>query len=112
MTQLTITVDRRPGCSLVSLAGDLDLRTRPSVVDALDRLVLGEEVPRIVIDASELGFCDSYGLWTLYHAQRQAEARGGCLRLFGVHGMLARLLTITQMVDQFPPYADLAQACR
>jgi hypothetical protein len=43
--------------------------------------------------------------------QRQAERRGGYLRLIGVHGPLARLLTLGGLVDTFPPYADLRQAC-
>lgn len=45
-------------------------------------------------------------------SQRRAESSGGALRLIGVHGMLARLLTLTQLVDLFPPYAGLEQALR
>ncbi|NJP91781.1 hypothetical protein HCN51_20345 [Nonomuraea sp. FMUSA5-5] len=39
-----------------------------------------------------------------------AEERGGALRLIGVHGALARLLTITGLVHLFPPCRDFAQA--
>ncbi|MEU6729223.1 STAS domain-containing protein [Nonomuraea wenchangensis] len=58
----------------------------------------------------KLGFCDSHGLGVLIDAQRRAEKRGGALRLIGVQGTLARLLTVTQLVDLFPPYSDLSHA--
>ncbi|WP_188196626.1 STAS domain-containing protein [Nonomuraea sp. SYSU D8015] len=109
MTQLTITVEQRPGFSLVALDGVLDHQTRPGLLRVFDQLV-DEPTPRIVINTRDLGFRDSHGLWVLVSGQRRAEERGGAVRLIGVHGVLARLLTITQLVDLFPPYASLAQA--
>ncbi|MEU6798135.1 STAS domain-containing protein [Nonomuraea wenchangensis] len=70
----------------------------------------GRVPPADRVDAEELGFCDSHGLWVLIDAQRRAEKRGGALRLIGVQGTLARLLTVTQLVDLFPPYSDLSHA--
>ncbi|MEU5864024.1 STAS domain-containing protein [Nonomuraea sp. NPDC047529] len=109
MTQLAITIDQRPGFSLVGLDGELDHQTRPDLLRVFDRL-LDSPAPRIVIDTRELVFCDSHGLWALISGQRRAEQRGGAVRLIGVHGPLARLLITTQLVDLFPPYASLTQA--
>ncbi|GAA4976339.1 anti-sigma B factor antagonist [Nonomuraea thailandensis] len=109
MTQLTITVEQRSGFSLVALGGELDRQTRPGLLRVFSRL-LDEPTPRIVINTRELVFCDCHGMGMLISGQRRAEERGGAVRLIGVHGPLARLLTVTQLVDRFPPYASLAQA--
>lgn len=109
MTDLSITVEQRPAFCLVSLRGELDRFSQDDFSHALDRILARPE-PRIVVDMARLGFCDSKGLWTLIQRQRRAESRGGSLRLIGVHGPLARLLMVTQLVDLFPPYADLAHA--
>ncbi|MGP4102200.1 STAS domain-containing protein [Nonomuraea sp. KM90] len=109
MTQLRITTEQRPGFSLVALDGSLDHQTRPDLQRVFDQL-LNEPTPRIVINARDLSFCDSHGLWILISGQRRAEERGGAVRLIGVQGTLARLLTITQLVHLFPPYAGLTQA--
>ncbi|TMR09223.1 STAS domain-containing protein [Nonomuraea turkmeniaca] len=109
MTYLSMTVGHCGDYSVVSLEGELDLASRQQFCQALDHM-LTRPSPKIILDAAELRFCDSHGLWALITRQRDAEARGGCLRLIGVHGPLARLLTVTQLVDLFPPYADLDHA--
>ncbi|GAA2266543.1 hypothetical protein GCM10010149_03520 [Nonomuraea roseoviolacea subsp. roseoviolacea] len=111
MGQLSIGVDRRAGFVLVRLGGEIDRNTWASLARTFTQL-LSAERPRIVVDAAELRFCDSSGLWELISAQRRAEAAGGSLRLIGVHGVLARLLTITRLVDRFPPYSGLEEASR
>ncbi|MET8987806.1 STAS domain-containing protein [Nonomuraea wenchangensis] len=109
MAQLTITIERRSRFSLLGLEGELDRETHTALLDVLDPLLVASR-PRIVLDTEELSFCDSHGLWVLIDAQRRAEKRGGALRLIGVQGTLARLLTVTQLVDLFPPYSDLSHA--
>ncbi|GAA3264144.1 STAS domain-containing protein [Nonomuraea helvata] len=109
MTQLTITIKQRPRFALLELEEELDHQTHPALLHALDGLLTASR-PRIVVDTAQLEFCDSHGLWVLIDAQSRAEKRGGALRLIGVQGSLARLLTVTQLVDLFPPYSDLTQA--
>jgi anti-anti-sigma factor len=109
MTDLFIDVQLLPDCHVVHLDGELDRTTQQPLAQTFDQL-LQADTPKIVVDVSGLAFCDSGGLWTLISSQRQAEERGGGLRLIGVHGALARLLTITQLVHLFPPYRSLAEA--
>ncbi|MEV0145413.1 MULTISPECIES: STAS domain-containing protein [unclassified Nonomuraea] len=111
MTRLVIETERHGDVAVVRLTGELDLSTQHLLADALAE-PLSAERPRIVVDTARLSFCDSSGLWQLINCQRQAEARGGGLRLIGVHGIMARLLVITQLVDQFPPYGTLERACQ
>jgi anti-sigma B factor antagonist len=111
MTDLEIIVQQRPGFHLVGLAGDLDRQCHLRLLQTFDQL-LADPRPRVVVDTTALTFCDSHGLHVLVRGQRRAEDRGGVLRLVGVRGTLATLLTTTQLVDLFPPYASLAQASR
>ncbi|MGR6919533.1 STAS domain-containing protein [[Actinomadura] parvosata] len=104
MTDLSIDVQRLPSCHVVHLEGELDRMTQPPLAETFARL-LRSDTPKIVVDVTGLAFCDSGGLWTLIRALRRAEERGGALRLIGVHGALARLLTIAQLV-----YRNLTQA--
>ncbi|MFC5828656.1 STAS domain-containing protein [Nonomuraea insulae] len=110
MTELSIDVQRLPGCHVVHLEGEVDRTTQQPLAQTFSRLLQADPPPKIVVDVTDLAFCDSGGLWTLIGSQRRAEERGGALRLIGVHGALARLLTITQLVHLFPPYRSLAQA--
>ncbi|MFC7584928.1 STAS domain-containing protein [Nonomuraea antimicrobica] len=109
MTVLSIDVRRLPGCHVVRLGGELDRLTRLTLAEKLTELLAADR-PRIVVDVTDLVFCDSCGLWTLISTQRRAEERGGAFRLVGVHGPLARLLTITDLVSLFPRYDSLAEA--
>ncbi|RSN04983.1 anti-sigma factor antagonist [Nonomuraea sp. WAC 01424] len=109
MTELAINVQRLPGCHVVHLDGELDRVTRMQLDRTLARL-LETDRPKVVIDVTDLDFCDSCGLWALVVGRRQAERRGGTVRLVGVHGPLARLLTLTRLTHLFPPDADPADA--
>jgi anti-sigma B factor antagonist len=108
-TRLVLRVADHQGVSVLRLDGELDLATQPYFVRACDRLLAHGQV-KIVVDVSGLGFCDCTGLSALIAEQRQAERNGGYLRLVGVHGTLARLLTLAELVDVFPPYTDVRQA--
>ncbi|MGW3348864.1 STAS domain-containing protein [Nonomuraea rubra] len=109
MTDLFIDVQHVQGCHVVRLDGEVDRTTQQPLAETFTGL-LQADTPKIVVDVAGLTFCDSGGLWTLISSQRQAEERGGGLRLVGVRGTLARLLTITRLVHLFPPYSSLAEA--
>ena len=110
MTRLHLHIEERSGCSVLHLYGELDMTTEDVFVNACASL-LRQNQTKIIIDASGLGFCDCAALGGMIKWQREAEQRGGFLRLVGVQGPLARLLTVAELIDTFPPYADLQQAC-
>ena|SRR5215831_3227810 len=58
---------------------------------------MAEGATRIVIDLTEVSFCDSSGLSALIHAHRQAVAREGWVRLVGVSSQLERLLEVSNL---------------
>ncbi|GAA3093790.1 hypothetical protein GCM10017600_79980 [Streptosporangium carneum] len=67
---------------------------------------------RIIIDTTELDFCDSTGVWTLLTTLRRAYEQSGWLRLAGVHGVLGRLLELTRLAEAFPIDRDVDESLR
>ncbi|MFG1947357.1 STAS domain-containing protein [Nonomuraea sp. NPDC048826] len=100
MADLKIEVARAGSATTVRLRGDLDKLTAPDFKARLDELAVQGRVD-VVIDATGLEFCDSSGLWVLVEHQRTIAARGGTLRLSGVHGVLQRVLEVTGLKAVF-----------
>ncbi|MCW2879388.1 MAG: hypothetical protein JWQ95_3488 [Sphaerisporangium sp.] len=105
--KLAVTSHHDPDCTLVAITGELDATTSPAVRERL-RGLLAEGRHRIVLDVTDLGFCDSGGLWVLLEVHRQAERSGGWLRLAGVNGFLQRLFTVTRLDAAFTVDPDVA----
>jgi anti-anti-sigma factor len=110
MARLVLHIDEHRDCRVLRLDGELDIETGTDFLRACTHLLECGQT-NIIVDTSGLSFCDCSGLGAMIKTQRQAERRGGYLRLIGVHGALARLLTVGELVDTFPPYTDLRQAC-
>ncbi|WP_327308641.1 STAS domain-containing protein [Streptomyces sp. NBC_01298] len=88
---------------MVRVSGEMDI----SRVDEV-RAQLLEAVTRaggptdIVVDLSELTFCDSAGLNLLLRARLQAVESGRTLRLAAPNAQMLRLLEITGSLPLFP----------
>jgi anti-sigma B factor antagonist len=89
------------GTVAVEVGGELDLATADRFGDFLVGLTAGLS-PRLVLDVSELVFCDPYGLSALVRAADRAEAVGGSVTLAGVRPVLARLLRLTRLERRLP----------
>jgi anti-anti-sigma factor len=78
---------------VIEVRGELDLSTAPGLCSTV-QTVAGRR--RVLIDLSELGFCDSTGLRALVSAVREVEINGGRAALAVPHeGTLARILDMT-----------------
>lgn len=82
------------------LAGELDVHTAPTLGEAL-ATVLDGGARSVVIDTSDLKFCDSSGIQVLVQARERATADGGTLRLEGVHGSVEKVLSVTGLLELF-----------
>lgn len=78
----------------LALVGELTYGT-VSLFTARFADVLAATRPQVLLDVARLEFCDSIGLSALIGAQRQAALVGGGVVLSGVHGCLARNLSVT-----------------
>ncbi|MFJ1750179.1 STAS domain-containing protein [Streptomyces sp. NPDC088116] len=94
---------------VVAVAGELDHHTaellRGPLEDALDQGRV-----RLVIDCSQLEFCDSTGLNVLLGARLKADAAGGGVHLAGMLPVVARVFEITGADAVFTVHDSLEQA--
>lgn len=80
--------------SVLILIGELDLATVPMLNDHIDRLVKAGH-RRILLDLSQLSFCDSAGLGGFVRGNNLCTDAGGWLRLTEASGKVARTLAVT-----------------
>lgn len=110
--QASIT-DHRSGVAVLHLRGELDADTAPTLHAMLADL-FERPVPRIVVDVSQLKFCDSIGLSAFITSKQVLTARGGWLCFAGANPFLARLMATVGLNRYFAVFPDvdgaLAQA--
>ncbi len=95
--------------AVCTLRGDLDTRTSRHLSGALaahtDLACL-----RLVLDVTRLNSCDSSGLHVLILYAGITHTAGGCLRLAGTGGLVARALEISGLAEILPTDLSLAEA--
>jgi anti-sigma B factor antagonist len=107
---LQLTVQHpRPGLAIATVAGDMDTRTAETLRrDA--SMIIEQGSPHLVLDLSQVGFCDSAGLSALIGLWHAAQAVGGALRLANVPDRLMRMLVLTGVDTILPVHATAAEA--
>src|ERR1044071_2820544 len=88
--QATVT-DHRSDVAVLHLRGELDAATAGQLHSTLAEL-LERPVPRIVVDLTQLKFCDSVGLSAFITSKQVIAARGGWLSFAGANPFLTQLL--------------------
>lgn len=78
----------------VQVAGELDMATAPQLNSVIDSLV-GDGRHQILVDLTELSFCDSTGLAAFVRGNNLAAPAGGWLRLTGATGRVSRVLAMS-----------------
>jgi len=93
---------------VVRVAGEVDVATAPELDAAL---VVGTKAgKRVVLDLSECGFIDSFGLRTLLGARAAAESSGGSLVLVVSDPGLMRVFEVVGLGDVLEIHDTLAGA--
>jgi anti-anti-sigma factor len=100
---LLVDVVTERGTIVVRLVGDLDMSSAEHVEEvglaAVSRLD-GDATP-VVLDVSELAFCDSFGLRALLIVATTAEAEGHQVTLRKPSKMLRRMLELVDLRQRF-----------
>ena len=78
---LQITVGAAGGCPLLRVAGEIDLATRENLQDGLRAALDRTRDGALIVDLSQVTFCDGGGGRTLLDAARHAEQNGTSLRI-------------------------------
>ena len=92
--ELTIGVQRTPDEVILRLGGEIDMLTAARLSSVVNE-VLADAPSRIVLDLTDVTFCDSQGLGTLVVLSRKASHAQSLLVLTNVGDFLLRVLDIT-----------------
>jgi anti-sigma B factor antagonist len=89
----------------VRLRGEIDLASAPILRTLTAEAFRTPEAAGVVIDLAGCAFMDSTGLNALVAAKHAAEATGRPLRITGAHGIVRRVMQLTEL-DAVLPLAD------
>ena len=95
----SVSFSRSLGDVVVTLAGDLDARTAPTLADRLTDVIDGEGNLAVVVDLERLAFVDSAGVGVLADANGRLRRRGGSLTLRNPSGVAGKVLEITGLTE-------------
>ncbi len=96
---LDIQTRSSAGDPILTLHGDVDMRTSPTLRDKLLQLIQ-QRPERIVLDLAGVPYMDSSGIGTMVELKRRLDRIGGKLVLAGLQPRVRSLLEITRL-DQF-----------
>ncbi len=106
---LNVSQQERSGHRVLAVAGELDLETAATLVNAA-LAELDSAAPDVVIDAHELSFCDSSGLSAFVRISNRVAQDGGRLAIAAPHAMVSRVLEISGLVEAFVVTDSLDEA--
>jgi anti-anti-sigma factor len=101
--------DHRPGVAVLHLRGELDADTANQLHATLADL-LERPVPRIVVDLTDLKFCDSVGLSAFVTCKQVITARGGWLSFAGANPFLTQLMDTVGLSRYFAVFPEVDDA--
>ena len=108
---VTVIDNPEDGVAVVAIRGQLDIDTAAHLRSAL-AAALERPAPRVVLDLSELAFCDSIGLSSLALAHNHCVESGGYLRLAAPNAFLRKVLTVVGLAAALPMYRTVDAARR
>ncbi|WP_433252209.1 STAS domain-containing protein [Streptosporangium sp. CA-135522] len=97
-------------CVVVRASGELDMAVAPRLRAEVDRALETPGHRCLVMDLTEVPFCDSVGLGILVGALTRVKDAHGRLILVVTPGMITHLLTITNLNRHFETSGSLREA--
>ena len=105
--ELKVTTRSQGDHTVISVAGEIDLYTAPKLQSELTA-ALAASPARLIVDMSQVDFCDSTGINVLLAAHRQTRERGGELQLAGPGSATRKVLQVTGLESVFTVLDDPA----
>jgi anti-sigma B factor antagonist len=106
---LTSTVVRHLDYRVLVLAGEIDMYTAPALRDQIFELIDEDRRP-LVIDLTEITFCDSAGVNIAAAARKHAAGRDVMFAVVGLSARVDKVFRMTGMHKLIPTYATLPEA--
>ncbi|MER6943330.1 STAS domain-containing protein [Nonomuraea sp. NPDC000554] len=101
---------REDPCIILHVTGDLDVAGAPRLQAELDQALSTAGTPNLVVDLTEVPFCDSVGLGVLVAALNHVRHADGRMILVLGPGMISHLLTITNLDRHFETRPTMGEA--
>lgn len=95
---LTLSRTDHNGYAVIAVEGELDLASAPDLATIGDQVLAGGAA-NVIIDASELAFCDSSGLRVLVQLANDLRPSGGRLVIAAAQPIVLRVLEITGLTE-------------
>jgi anti-sigma B factor antagonist len=106
---LATVTDHRGDIAVLCLRGELDSVTAGKLHKTLAEL-LERPVPRIVVDLTDLKFCDSVGLSAFITSKQVITARDGWLSFAGANPFLSQLMETVGLSRYFAVFPEVDDA--
>jgi anti-sigma B factor antagonist len=110
MDDFGIDVEQRGECWVVTVRGEVDLVTAPTLKTRLLDLV-ADGATEIVVDLSGTEFMDSTGLGAVVAAYKRVRAHDGHLKLVATTSRVKRAFEITNLDRVVPICGSVEEAC-
>jgi anti-sigma B factor antagonist len=108
MEPFSVQESDEAGVRVLAVTGELDIATAPDLCARLDAS-RATRSPRLLVDLSDVDFCDSTGLRALLGAAAEVRAHGGRFAIVcPPTGDVARLLEVVGAGEYMAVYADAA----
>ncbi|HEY1178192.1 MAG TPA: STAS domain-containing protein [Phytomonospora sp.] len=107
---LRIEVADEAGVRLVRLCGEMDIAVQGAVANEFHSLVADAPGVFVVVDMSEVGFCDSSGIGMLIRSARELWKRDGGLRLAAPQEHIVSVLRTNGLLTALPVFDSVEAA--
>lgn len=97
----SVSIEHQDAAAVVVPVGDVDLATSPELADAITGAVNDQPAgASVLVDLSQVQFCDSSGIRALVHGRRLADEKGVAYRVVGATGLVLDTLEMTGVWSQ------------
>ena len=107
--ELSVVTRREGARTVISVTGEIDVYTAPTLRERLNELVADGEY-HLVVDMAGVDFLDSTGLGVLVGGLKRARAHEGTLQLVCDQEKILKVFRITGLTKVFPIHATLDEA--
>jgi len=98
---MEIHVKRDGDCSVVYVAGDIDLSTSPKLRETILDLFQKRKQNKVVVNLSEVNYVDSSGIASLVEGLQEARKKNARFVLVGLNEGPRHVLELTRLLNVF-----------
>ena len=107
--ELTVSSRQEGAHTVISVSGEIDVYTAPSLRERLNELVAAGHYD-LIVDMEGVEFLDSTGLGVLVGGLKRVRSHDGTLRLVCAQEKILKVFRITGLTKVFPIHATLDEA--